>query len=282
VPRLGAHMSIAGGVSQSLLRGHSIHCEAVQIFTKNQLRWVEPVISAEELEAFRHLQTQTGIYPVVSHGSYLTNLGSPDDVLWQRSIESVICELRRCDELNVPYMVMHPGSHVGSGVETGLQRIVQGLDIVHSATRGAQVMILIETTAGQGTNLGCTIEHLAHIVDRVDRTQRIGICLDTCHTFAAGYELRTREGYDNLFAEISAQIGLKRLRVFHLNGSVGALGSRLDRHCHLMEGELGLDAFRMLLNDVRFADRPMILETPKGKEMEEDVVNLAVLRKLVE
>jgi deoxyribonuclease-4 len=275
-------MSIAGGVSQSLVRGHSIGCQTVQIFTKNQLRWAEPVISSEELEAFRHLQMETDIHPVVSHGSYLTNLGSPDDVLWQRSIESIICELRRCDELRVPYMVMHPGSHVGSGVEAGLRRIVQGLDVVHSATRGARVMILLETTAGQGTNLGHTHEHLAYIIDRVDRSERMGICLDTCHTFAAGYELRTREGYDAVYDEINALMGLDRLRVFHLNGSVGTLGSRLDRHCHLVEGELGLDAFRMLLNDLRFADRPMLLETPKGKEMKEDVVNLAILRKLVE
>jgi deoxyribonuclease-4 len=275
-------MSVAGGVSQGLVRGHSIGCQTVQIFTKNQLRWAEPAIPAEEIEAFSHLQRQTGIRPVVSHGSYLTNLGSPDDVLWQRSVESVIRELRRCDELSVPYMVVHPGSHVGSGVATGLRRIVQGLDTVHSATRGASVMTLLETTAGQGTNLGCTIEHLAHVIDRVDQTHRVGICLDTCHIFAAGYELRTREGYDNLFAEIGARLGLKRLRVFHLNGSVGALGSRLDRHCQLMEGELGLDAFRMLLNDARFADRPMILETPKGKDMEEDVVNLAILRNMIE
>ena len=279
MPRLGAHMSIAGGVSQALVRGHSIGCEAIQIFTKNQRRWAEPEIPPEEIVAFKRLQAETGIHPIVSHGSYLLNLGSPDDELWQRSVDSLIRELERCEALGVPYMNVHPGSHVGSGEEAGLRRIAQGLDAVHSATPGYRVMTLLETTAGQGSNLGYTFGQLARIIEMVAHPKRMGVCLDTCHTFAAGYELRTREGYEATFDELEELIGLERLRVFHLNGSQGGLGSRVDRHTHINEGKLGLEAFRMLLNDPRFGDHPMLLETPKGKEMEEDVMNLAILRK---
>ncbi len=282
MPRLGAHMSVAGGVSQALVRGRSIGCEAIQIFTKNQLRWAEPAISSEEIAAFRRLQDETGIHPIVSHDSYLINLGSADDDLWQRSVNSLIRELLRCEALEVPYVTMHPGSHVGSGEEAGLRRVAQGLDAVHSATPGLGVITLLETTAGQGTNLGYALKHLAQIIDSLHHPERMGICFDTCHSFAAGYDLRTYEGYEATFVELEELVGLERLKVFHLNGSEGALGSRLDRHCHITEGELGLDAFRMLLNDPRFGERPMLLETPKGKEMKEDTMNLAVLRSLLE
>jgi deoxyribonuclease-4 len=274
-------MSIAGGVSQALVRGHSIGCEAIQIFTKNQLRWAEPEIPSGEIAAFGQLQDQTGIHPIASHNSYLINLGSPDDSLWRRSVNSLIRELHRCEALAVPYVNMHPGSHVGSGEDAGMRRIAQGLDAVHGATSGLEVMTLLETTAGQGTNLGYAFGQLGHIIEMVRQPERMGICFDTCHSFAAGYDLRTHEGYADTFAELDRLVGLERLKVFHLNGSRGALGSRLDRHCHITEGELGLDAFRMLLNDPRFEDRAMLLETPKGKEMEEDIANLAVLRSLL-
>lgn len=282
MPRLGAHMSIAGGISQALVRGHSIGCEAIQIFTKNQRRWAEPEIPPAEIAAFKRLQAETGIHPIVSHNSYLINLGSPDDELQWRSVESLIRELERCEALGVPYMNMHPGSHKGSGEEIGLKRIAQGLDAVHSATPGYQVMTLLETTAGQGSDLGYTFGQLAGIIEMVAQPERMGICLDTCHAFAAGYELRTCEGYKATFAEFEDLIGLERLRAFHLNGSQGGLGSRVDRHTHINEGELGLEAFRMLLNDPCFEDLPMLLETPKGRKMEEDVMNLAILRSLLE
>lgn len=282
MPRLGAHMSITGGVSQALVRGHSIGCEAIQIFTKNQRRWAEPDIPPEEIAAFRQLQAETGIRPIVSHDSYLINLGSPDDELWLRSVDSLIRELARCETLGVSYMNMHPGSHVGSGEEAGLRRIARGLDAVHRATPGYQVMTLLETTAGQGSDLGSTFGQLAYIMEMVAQPERMGVCLDTCHTFAAGYELRTHEGYEATFAQLEELIGLERLKAIHLNGSQGGLGSRLDRHTHTNEGELGLEAFRMLLNDPRFEDRPMLLETPKGKGMEEDIMNLAILRSLLE
>ena len=282
MPRLGAHMSIAGGVSQALVRGQSIGCEAIQIFTKNQRRWTEPEIPPEEIAAFKRLQAETGIHPIVSHNSYLINIGSPDDGLWQRSVNSLIRELERCEALGVPYMNMHPGSHLGAGEEAGLKRIAEGLDAVHRATSGFQVMTLLETTAGQGSNLGYTFQQLARIIEMVAKPERIGICFDTCHAFAAGYELRTPEGYRETFEEFEAVIGLERLKVFHLNDSQGELGSHLDRHVHIGQGKLGLEAFRLLLNDPRFRDHPMLLETPKGKKMEEDVMNLAVLRSLLE
>jgi deoxyribonuclease-4 len=274
-------MSVAGGVSQALVRGRSIGCEAIQIFTKNQLRWAEPEIPPQEIAAFRQLQNETGIHPIVSHDCYLINLGSPDDDLWVRSVNSLIRELQRCEVLDVPYVIMHPGSHAGSGEDAGLRRVAQGLDAVHGATPGLEVMTLLETTAGQGTNLGYALGQLGQIIDMMHHPKRMGVCFDTCHSFAAGYDLRTREGYEATFAELGELIGLERLKVFHLNGSQGALGSRLDRHCHITEGELGLGAFRMLLNDPRFKDRTMLLETPKGTGMEEDIANLAVLRGLL-
>lgn len=282
MPRLGAHMPITGGVSQALVRGQSIGCEAIQIFTKNQRRWADPQIPPEEMCAFKRLQAETGIRPVVSHNSYLVNLGSPDDRLWQRSVDSLIRELERCEALGVPYMNMHPGSHLGSGEKRGLRHVARGLDQAHSATRGYAVMTLLETTAGQGTDLGYTFSQLASIMEMVAQPERMGVCLDTCHVFAAGYELRTREGYEATFGEWEELVGLQHLRAFHLNGCKGKLGSRVDRHAHINEGELGLQAFRMLLNDPRFGDHPMLLETPKGKEMEEDIINLALLRSLLE
>lgn len=274
-------MSIAGGISQALVRGQSINCEAIQIFTKNQRRWAEPKIPAEEITAFKRLQDETGIYPIVSHDSYLINLASPKDELWHHSVNSLVRELERCEALGVPYMNMHPGSHTGSGEEAGLERIARGLDAVHSATPDFQVMTLLETTAGQGTSLGYTFQQLIQIIEMVAQPERMGVCFDTCHAFAAGYELRTSEGYTETFEELEAVIGLERLKAFHLNDSQGGLGSKLDRHTHIGEGELGLDAFRLLLNDPRFADHPMLLETPKGKEMKEDVRNLATLRDLL-
>jgi deoxyribonuclease-4 len=281
MPRLGAHMSIAGGVSQALERGRSIGCDAIQMFTKNQRRWAEPEIPIAEVAAFRDLQIETGIYPIASHDSYLINLGSPDDDLWFRSVDSLVRELVRCEMLGVAYVNMHPGSHVGSGEEAGLRRIAEGLDSAHSATPGYQGLTLLETTAGQGSDLGYTFQQLARIIGMVARPERMGICLDTCHTFAAGYDLRTKDGYEATIARLEEVLGLERLKLFHLNGSKGGLGSRLDRHAHLDAGELGLEVFRQLLNDPRFENHPMLLETPKGTDMAEDLVNLAILRGLV-
>jgi len=278
--RLGAHMSIAGGVSKALERGHSIGCEAIQIFTRNQRQWRSKPLAPEEIERFKLKQEETGIRPVVAHDSYLINLGSPDEAMWQKSLQAYIIELQHCETLGIPYLVMHPGSHLGSGEEAGLCRIAEGLNRAHAATRGFGVISLLETTAGQGTNLGYCFEQLATIRETVKEVERVAVCFDTCHVFAAGYDLRTPEAYAATMAEFDRILGLDLLRCFHLNDSKKGLASRVDRHQHIGQGLLGLEPFRLLLNDPRFATLPGLLETPKGPKMLEDVENLRLLRSL--
>jgi len=273
-------MSIAGGVSRALERGHSIGCEAIQIFTKNQRQWRSKPLAPEEIERFKLKQAETGIEPIVAHDSYLINLGSPDEAMWQKSLQAYIIELQHCETLGIPYLVMHPGSHLGSGEEAGLRRIAEGLNRAHAATRGFGVISLLETTAGQGTNLGYRFDQLAAIRETVEKAERVAVCFDTCHVFAAGYDLRTPEAYAETMAEFDRILGLHLLRCFHLNDSKKGLGSRVDRHQHIGQGMLGLEPFRLLLNDPRFATLPGLLETPKGPKMLEDVENLRLLRSL--
>jgi len=274
-------MSIAGGVSKALERGHSIGCDSIQIFTKNQNRWAAKPLDPKEVERYCRLQAETGIAPVVAHDAYLINLGSPDDALWEKSVAAFIDELERAETLGIPYLVMHPGSHVGSGEDVGLARIAAGLDRAHAATEGFHVMTLLEITAGQGTNLGYRFEQLAAIRQMVDHPQRVGICFDTCHALAAGYEFRTRDSYQTMWEAFDRIIGIELLKCFHFNDSKKDLGSRVDRHTHIGQGYVGLNAFRFILNDPRFREIPMLLETPKGPDMKEDVENLAVLRGLL-
>ena len=278
---LGAHMSIAGGVSKSLERGHSIGCQSIQIFTRNQRQWNSKPLDSEEIERFKLNQAETGMGPVVAHDSYLINLGSPNDAMWEKSLAAYILELQHCQTLSIPYLVMHPGSHVGSGEQAGLQRVAEGLDLAHDATQGFQVISLLETTAGQGTNLGYRFEQLAAIRSMVREPERVAICLDTCHVFAAGYELRTPESYAETLDDFDRILGLDSLRCLHLNDCKKELGSHVDRHEHIGKGMLGIEPFRFLMNDPRLAGLPGLLETPKGPEMLEDVENLRVLRSLV-
>ncbi len=280
--RLGAHESIAGGVSKAFDRAESVGCDAMQIFTKNNNRWSAKPLDPKEIERFHKRQEETGIRPVVAHDSYLINLGTPKDDLWEKSIAAFIDELERAEALGIPYLVMHPGSHTGSGEEAGLRRIAEGLDRAHAATEGFRVMTLTEITAGQGTNLGYTFEQLAAIRAMIDHPERVGICFDTCHALAAGYEFRDRESYERMWDEFDRIIGLERLKVFHLNDSQKDVGSHVDRHAHIGHGMLGLDPFRMILNDPRFDGLPGLLETPKSKDLHEDVDNLRTLRSLVE
>ncbi len=280
--RLGAHESIAGGVSKAFDRGVQAGCEAMQIFTKNNNRWTAKPLDPKEIERFHERQEETGIHPVVAHDSYLINLGTPKDDLWEKSITAFIDELNRAEALGIPYLVMHPGSHTGSGEEEGLRRVAEGLDRAHAATEGFKVMTLTEITAGQGTNLGYTFEQLAAIRAMVDHPGRIGICFDTCHALAAGYEFRDKDSYERMWDEFDRLIGLDRLKVFHLNDSQKDVGSHVDRHTHIGQGMLGLEPFRMILNDPRFDGLPGLLETPKSKDLHEDVENLRVLRGLVE
>jgi deoxyribonuclease-4 len=278
---LGAHMSVTGGVDKAILRGHEVGCDTIQIFTRSPRQWRPRVLKDDEILRFRQNGRETGIGPVVAHDCYLINLGSPDEELWQKSLTVFIEELEHCEVLDIPYLVIHPGSHVGTGEEAGLGRIAQALALAHSEVGGCRVEVLLEITAGQGTNLGYSFGQLAHLLELFGANRWLGICFDTCHAFAAGYELRTREGYEATFQELDDLIGLQSLKLIHLNDSKGDLGSRLDRHEHIGQGFLGLEAFRMLLNDERFQELPMVLETPKGPDLKEDKDNLRVLRDLV-
>ena len=278
---LGSHVSIGGGLHKAFLIAQKIGCTTIQIFTKNATRWQVNPLQQKEIEQFRNAWSASGITPVVAHDSYLINLGSPKDALLQKSREALLVELQRCEQLQIPYLVMHPGSHVGSGEEEGLKRIVESFDSIHAQTDGFTTQILIETTAGQGTNLGYRFEHLATILDRVRESDRLGVCLDTCHVFAAGYELRTEEGYHKTFEAFDKMIGLEQLRVIHVNDSQKGLRSRVDRHCNIGQGEIGLAGFRLLMNDARFDTVPKILETPKaGDPIASDRENLRILREL--
>jgi deoxyribonuclease-4 len=278
----GAHMSISGGVSKAFARGEQVNCEAMQIFTKSERQWKVKPLPDEEIAAYKAEQKRSGIGPVIVHASYLVNMASPKDDLWQKSTAAFADELERCALLDIPYIVVHPGAHTGSGEEAGLKRHAEALNQLFEAGAGAGVMVLLETTAGQGTALGWRFEHLAYLLEAVPHTERLGICLDTCHIFAAGYDIRTAETYAQTFAEFERIIGLQHLKVFHLNDTQKEAGSRVDRHDHIGKGCLGVEAFRLLVNDPRFSSIPMIIETPK-EDMDnapEDKENLALLRSL--
>jgi deoxyribonuclease-4 len=280
--RLGAHESIAGGLYKAFDRARSVGCDALQIFVKSNRSWAVKPLTDEDIARFKDKAEETGIQPVVAHTSYLLNLASPDETLWKRSRDTLIIELERCEALGVGWLVLHPGSHVGTGEEAGLQRVAQGLGEVHAATPGFRARILLETTAGQGTNLGYRFEQLAWVLEHTPQGERLGICLDTCHVFAAGYELRTSEGYAATMEAFDRIVGLERLLALHLNDSKGDLGSRKDRHAHIGEGYIGLEGFRHVINDPRLAHLPGLLETPKSNDLHEDRENLAVLRSLRE
>jgi deoxyribonuclease-4 len=278
---LGAHMSIAGGHDQSIDRAAAFAMDALQIFTKNANQWQAKPIDPVAAERFRARWAGSGMRALVAHDSYLINLASPDDALREKSRLAFRDELDRCELLGVPYLVTHPGGHMGEGVEAGLARVAEAIDRIHDERPDGTTTILLETTAGQGTALGRTFEELAGIIDRVADKGRVAVCFDTCHAFAAGYDLRDAASYETTMRAFAETIGLDRLRAFHLNDSKKGLGSRVDRHAPIGEGELGVGAFGFLLNDPRFDGLPGILETPKGDDGEEDRRNLATLRGLV-
>lgn len=284
MPLLGSHSSIAGGLHRAVERAHAVGCECLQIFTKNSNQWRAKPIPDAAAEQFRSTLTELTIGHPIAHNSYLINLASPDKVLWRRSIEAFVIELERGEQLGLGYVVTHPGASMATSEEAGLRRVVAAIDEIHDQTRGASVRILLETTTGQGTCLGCRFEHLATIIDGVKQPERLGVCVDTCHIFAAGYPLGTLRQYRATIKKLATIIGLEKVRAFHLNDSKRELGSRVDRHEHIGKGHLGLEPFRHLLNDERFQNLPMYLETAKGTvDGEElDAVNLRTLRSLVE
>jgi deoxyribonuclease-4 len=281
---LGAHMSIAGGYYKAVELAHSAGCDCVQLFTKNNNQWRAKPITAEDAAKFREALARLKIKCPLSHDSYLINLAAPDDVLWKKSIDSFVEELQRAEILGIPYVVTHPGAFTSSSEDAGLSRVIQALDEVIGQTSDLQVGVLLETTAGQGSCLGWRFEHLAAILEGVASPERFGVCVYTCHVFAAGYSLAPAKQYKATLKAFDETVGLKQIKAFHLNDSKQDLGSRVDRHAHIGRGKLGLEPFRLLLNDSRFRDTPMYLETAKEKEdgEEMDVVNLRVLRGLIE
>jgi len=282
MPLLGAHMSVAGGLEQALVRLGKVGGEALQIFTRNQRQWRAAPVSAAEAARFRAAWREAGEPPVAAHGSYLVNLASNKAETAAKSCAALADELVRCAALGIPFLVIHPGAHLGAGIEPGIERLAANLDAVLASLPAVQVRVLLETTAGQGTSLGASFAELAAIIKQSRHGHRLGICYDTCHAFAAGYDIRTRATYQQTFAEFERLLGLDRLQFFHLNDSVKELGSRVDRHAHIGRGTIGPEGFRLLVNDPRFVSSPMTLETPKGEDLAEDIENLAVLRALVD
>ncbi len=282
MPLLGAHMSVAGGLHLAFERIARVKGESLQIFSRNQRQWDTPPVTDEESREFQRAWTEWGGGPVAVHDSYLINLASADEKIREKSIDALAREIERTGMLKVPYLIMHPGSHGGDGAEEGLQRVVKGVDrAMESALPWEEVMILLENTAGQGNALGADFRELAFILDNVADSSRTGVCLDTCHLFAAGYDMRKRTVYEQTVEEFDRLIGIKHLKFFHLNDSLRKVGSRVDRHEHIGKGAIGLEGFRNLLQDERFKGHPMTLETPKEKDLNEDMENLTVLRSLL-
>jgi len=277
--RLGAHMSISGGVDKAAVRGREVGCEAMQIFTKNSNQWKAKPLAPAEITAFHELCKAAGIAPVIAHSAYLINLAAPDDALYEKSIQAFLDELHRCELLSIPYLVVHPGAHMGAGEEHGLRRVASAIDRIHRETADLQASIALEVTAGQGTALAYKFEHFAAILEQVEEPERLGFCLDTCHLLAAGYDFRTRQGYDRMMNAWEDLVGIGRIRAVHLNDSKKDLGSRVDRHEHIGQGYIGTKGFEFLLNDRRLAGLPMVLETPKDDNA--DVRNLQTLRSLI-
>ena len=281
MPLLGAHMSIEGGLHMAFERIRIVRGESLQIFSKNQRQWMASPLSPAEIESFLQAWEEWGKVPVAVHDSYLINLANPDTEKASRAVGAFADEIKRTAQLHIPYLIMHPGSHVGAGIEEGLRQLTANLDRAFEASGvSSSFMVLLETTAGQGTGLGSSFEELAQVISHSKYPQLLGVCFDTCHAFAAGYDISTVGGYSKTFAAFDATIGLARLKFFHLNDSKKELGSRVDRHEHIGKGKIGLGGFRLLMNDPRFADHPMVLETPKEKDLKEDIKNLKLLRSL--
>jgi deoxyribonuclease-4 len=280
-PPLGAHESTAGGLATAFGRGEAIGCDALQIFVKNASQWKAKPLAAEDVAAFRAAHAASPIGPLVAHAAYLINLAAPDPAILEKSRAALADELTRCAQVGVPGLVVHPGAHLGRGEEAGLAAIAESLDAVYATIPDCPTLTLLELTAGQGTVLGRKLADLETIHRQAASRARLGVCLDTCHAFAAGYALDDARGFEDFLAEIDATVGFAAIRCVHLNDSVGARGSRKDRHANLGDGLIGLDLFARLLAEPRFAAVPLILETPLGDDEQGHARDLATLRGLV-
>lgn len=274
---LGAHQSIAGGYWRALQRTGKLACNSLQIFLKNQRQWRGRRITSEDLQQWSEFRQQVRPSAIVGHCTYLINLASADKHIWEQSIDCLSDELDRCRLLDIPALVIHPGCHVGSGEKAGLKRISKALKAVLAKT---DVTILLETTAGQGTALGYKLEHLRYLIDHCDHGDRLGVCVDTCHVFAAGYGIDKTIGYKRFMRQLKDVIGLDKLGCVHVNDSLGKCGSRVDRHAHIGKGQIGLDCFRLIMKAPSLRNVPKIIETPKGEGLYADRRNIRLLRKL--
>lgn len=282
--KFGSHLSVAGGFENAFKEGVEVGCDCLQIFVKNQRQWSAKPITEEQVAAYKQAEKETGIGPVVAHASYLLNLASPEAANRDKSIKALIDELQRCEALGVMGLVLHPGAHMGDGIDQGIKRISTSLNKAHTATKGFKCRVLLESTAGQGTTIGHEVEHLGQIIDGVKQGERLGVCLDTCHLFAAGYDIRDGDAFEAMMQAMDASFGVDRIACIHMNDSKFDLGSRKDRHEHIGEGFIGRKGFVNVVNDARLADVPRILETPKeddDKGRPWDKVNLDKLRRMV-
>lgn len=276
----GAHCSTSGGPHMALKRAVSISGEICQIFVKSNMQWFGKPYSPEDLRLYANEVAGGKLQSIFGHAGYLINLGAPDSPNREKSLKSLVQEIQLATDLGLPFLVMHPGAHLGKGEAEGIRQIVAGLNEVFRTTKELPVRIALENTAGQGSCLGHQIKHLAEIFDQVDKPERLGVCLDTAHFFEAGYDLRTPKGWNAAIAEVDSFIGIAQVLAFHLNDSKTDLGSRVDRHAGIGQGKIGREAFRHIVNDARFRTLPGCLETPKSDDLHEDVENLAILREL--
>lgn len=280
---LGAHMSAAGGLENALLIAKQANCQCVQLFSANQRQWQAKKLTAEQMDRFGQVYEESGLHTLVVHASYLINLAAINKETYKKSLVALREELQRCDALGIHYLVLHPGAHMDAGVEAGLRKVVQSLNRV--LDNDWKCRLLLETTASQGSSLGCRFEHLAKILAGLKNPERAGICLDTCHVFAAGYDLRKPASYRKVIGDFGNIIGLDQLKVVHVNDSKTPLGSHVDRHEHIGKGQLGRSSFQNLMRDRRITRLPLILETPKGTSpggKDLDKLNLATLRRLAQ
>lgn len=278
--RLGTHVSIAGGLDKAFSRGEQVGCTAIQIFTKNASRWKAKELQQDQIDAFKEARLKSSIDFVAAHDSYLINLASPEPDKRHRALSAFIDEVERCAALGIEYLVMHPGAHMGNGIDNGLMLLTDSFRTIFSEVP-AGVTVLLENTAGQGTCLGDHFEHLATVIEKVPEGD-FGICLDTCHAFAAGYDLSTTEGYQATMDEFDRLIGLDRLQLIHANDCKKPLGSRVDRHQHIGQGEMGSEGFAALMQDRRLRRVPKIIELPPGEDNCFDLENLGLLRRMAE